>query len=39
VKLYPGMAVTVMVPTEERTALDYLLGPVMASFDQAFRQQ
>ena len=39
VKLYPGMAVTVMVPTNERTALDYLLGPVMASFDQAFRQQ
>ena len=39
VKLYPGMAVTVMIPTEERTALDYLLGPVMASFDQAFRQQ
>ena len=39
VKLYPGMAVTVMIPTQERTALDYLLGPVMASFDQAFRQQ
>jgi epimerase transport system membrane fusion protein len=39
VKLYPGMDVTVMIPTEERTALDYLLGPVMASFDQAFRQQ
>jgi membrane fusion protein, type I secretion system len=39
VKLYPGMAVTVMIPTKERTALDYLLGPVMASFDQSFRQQ
>jgi multidrug resistance efflux pump len=34
-----GMAVTVMIPTKERTALDYLLGPVMASFDQSFRQK
>jgi epimerase transport system membrane fusion protein len=39
VKLYPGMAVTVMIPTKTRTALDYLLGPVVESFDQAFRQQ
>ena len=39
VKLYPGMAATVMIPTKERTALDYLLGPVVAAFDQAFRQK
>jgi epimerase transport system membrane fusion protein len=39
VALTPGMAVTVMIPTRERTALDYLLGPVVASFDQAFRQK
>lgn len=39
IELYPGMAATVMIPTKERTALDYLLGPVMASFDQAFRQK
>jgi HlyD family type I secretion membrane fusion protein len=39
VVLTPGMAVTVMIPTKERTALDYLLGPVMASFDQSFRQK
>ncbi len=39
VQLYPGMAVTVMIPTKERTALDYLIGPVVASFDQAFRQK
>jgi HlyD family type I secretion membrane fusion protein len=39
VVLMPGMAVTVMIPTKERTALDYLLGPVMASFDQSFRQK
>ena len=39
VVLTPGMAVTVMIPTKARTALDYLLGPVMASFDQSFRQR
>jgi HlyD family type I secretion membrane fusion protein len=39
VVLTPGIAVTVMIPTEERTALDYLLGPVMASFDRSFRQR
>jgi membrane fusion protein, epimerase transport system len=39
VVLTPGMAVTVMIPTTERTALDYLLGPVVASFDQSFRQK
>jgi multidrug efflux pump subunit AcrA (membrane-fusion protein) len=39
VVLTAGMAVTVMIPTKERTALDYLLGPVMASFDQSFRQK
>jgi epimerase transport system membrane fusion protein len=39
VELQPGMSATVMIPTEERTALDYLLGPVVASFDHAFRQK
>jgi membrane fusion protein, epimerase transport system len=39
VQLYLGMAVTVMIPTKERTALDYLIGPVVASFDQSFRQK
>ncbi len=39
VQLYPGMAVTVMIPTRERTALDYLIGPIVASFDQSFRQK
>jgi epimerase transport system membrane fusion protein len=39
VKLFPGMAVTVMIPTTERTALDYLIGPIAASFDQSFRQK
>jgi membrane fusion protein, epimerase transport system len=39
VDLQPGMSATVMIPTRERTALDYLIGPVVASFDHAFRQK
>ena len=39
VVLTPGMAATAMIPTKERTALDYLLGPVVASFDRSFRQK
>ena len=39
VRLYPGMPVTVMMPTESRSALDYLVGPLMMSFKQAFRQK
>jgi epimerase transport system membrane fusion protein len=33
------MAATVMIETEARTALDYLLGPVVVSFNQSFRQK
>ena len=39
VELYPGMSATMMIPTKDRTALDYLLGPVVVAFDQAFRQK
>jgi membrane fusion protein, epimerase transport system len=39
VRLYPGMPATVMIPTVERTALDYLVGPLTMSFNQAFRQK
>lgn len=39
IKLYPGMPATVMIPTRERTAFDYLVGPLVSSFDQAFRQR
>lgn len=39
VKLYPGMPVSVMVPTQDRTALDYLVGPLLMSFKHAFRQK
>ena len=38
VKLYPGMSAMVMIPTTERTAFDYLVGPLVMSFKQAFRQ-
>lgn len=39
IKLYPGMPATVMIPTVERTALDYLVGPLVQSFNRAFRQK
>lgn len=37
--LYPGMSVTVMIQTVERTALDYLLSPLTQSFSKAFRER
>ncbi|MER8467275.1 HlyD family type I secretion periplasmic adaptor subunit [Mesorhizobium sp. M1396] len=39
ITLYPGMPASVMIVTEERTALDYILGPLLASFHSAFRQK
>jgi epimerase transport system membrane fusion protein len=39
IHLYPGMPATVMIPTTERTAFDYLMGPLVMSFNQAFRQR
>jgi HlyD family type I secretion membrane fusion protein len=39
VRLYPGMPATVMIPTESRTAFDYLVGPLTMSFKHAFRQK
>lgn len=39
VNLYPGMPATVMIPTVERTAFDYLVGPLVLSFQHAFRQR
>jgi epimerase transport system membrane fusion protein len=39
VELYPGMSAMVIIPTDKRTALDYLIGPVVASFDRSFRQK
>jgi HlyD family type I secretion membrane fusion protein len=39
VKLYPGMPATVMVPTIQRTAFEYIVGPLVMSFNHAFRQK
>jgi HlyD family type I secretion membrane fusion protein len=39
IQLRPGMPATVVVTTEARTALDYLAGPLIRSFDHAFRQR
>ena len=35
----PGMPTTVMIQRVERTALDYLVGPLVLSFNRAFRQK
>jgi hypothetical protein len=37
VRLYPGMPATVMFPTVERTAFNYLIGPLVMSFNRARR--
>jgi len=39
IRLYPGMPASVMIPTTARTALDYLIGPLVMSFNHAFRQR
>ncbi|HEY6983190.1 MAG TPA: HlyD family type I secretion periplasmic adaptor subunit, partial [Reyranella sp.] len=39
IRLYPGMPATVTIPTESRTAFDYVVGPLTMSFNKAFRQK
>lgn len=39
IQLYPGMPATVQIPTVHRTAFDYVVGPLTASFNNAFRQK
>ena len=39
IKLYPGMPATVMIPTIQRAALDYIVGPLVMSFNHSFRQK
>jgi HlyD family type I secretion membrane fusion protein len=39
IELYPGMPASVMITTRERTALDYMIGPLTASFERAFRER
>jgi HlyD family type I secretion membrane fusion protein len=39
VELYPGMPADVLIITQPRTALDYMLLPITASLAHAFREQ
>ena len=39
IRLYPGMPATVQIPTVDRTAFDYIVGPLTASLSNAFRQR
>jgi HlyD family type I secretion membrane fusion protein len=39
IRLYSGMPASVIIPTESRSALDYIAGPLLMSFNQAFRQK
>jgi HlyD family type I secretion membrane fusion protein len=39
IRLYPGMPATVMIPTIQRTAFEYIVGPLVMSFNHAFRQK
>jgi HlyD family type I secretion membrane fusion protein len=39
IQLYPGMPATVSITTKERTALDYLIGPLTASLERSFREK
>lgn len=39
IRLYPGMPATVMIPTVQRTAFEYIVGPLAMSFNQSLRQK
>ena len=39
VVLSPGMPVEVMIATGEQTVIDYVAGPLLRSFNRAFREQ
>ena len=39
IRLSPGMPATVMIPTVQRTAFEYIVGPLAMSFNQSFRQK
>lgn len=39
VQLYPGMPATVLIPTEHRTAFQYLVSPLTSAFTRAFRER
>ena len=39
IALYPGMPAEVMILLGERTAFDYLAGPILSSLNRSFREQ
>jgi HlyD family type I secretion membrane fusion protein len=39
IQLYPGMPATVMIPTVQRTAFEYIVGPLAMAFNNSFRQK
>jgi epimerase transport system membrane fusion protein len=39
VRLHPGMPATVMLPTDSRTAFEYIVGPLASSFRHSFKQK
>lgn len=39
VQLDPGMPATVLIPTENRTALQHLVSPLISAFTRAFRER
>ncbi|WP_325891531.1 HlyD family type I secretion periplasmic adaptor subunit [Grimontia sp. NTOU-MAR1] len=39
IELYPGMQAEVMLLTEPRTPIEYLMKPITESFNRAFREQ
>ncbi|CAK0764497.1 Membrane fusion protein (MFP) family protein (modular protein) [Azospirillaceae bacterium] len=39
IDIYPGMSAILMIPTGKRTALDYLISPIMDSIAVSFRER
>lgn len=39
IQLYPGMPASVMITTEGRSALNYLLGPLVSNLNTSFRER
>jgi multidrug efflux pump subunit AcrA (membrane-fusion protein) len=37
--LYPGMPIEAIIVTGSRTALQYMFGPILKSFNRAFREE
>jgi HlyD family type I secretion membrane fusion protein len=38
-RLYPGMPATIIIPTIQRSAFEYLVGPLILAFNKSFRQR